>query len=130
MNITIERAREYFKTRTAGVAWDEYSTRQKEAAIAQARRDLARLIGRPIKDDEPEYREGDKIREEYAVYEQAVYSLLRDAAPMGATQSAIPSLNQEEAQSKTYTLRTGTGKYSAEALSWLAKRVLSEVVIV
>ena len=130
MNITVERAREYFKTRTAGDAWEEYSTRQKEAAIAQARRDLSRALGRPVKDEEPEYKEGDQVREEYAVYEQALYTLLRDAAPKGGSGSSIPSLNQVEAQSKAHTLRTGQGKWSSEALSWLAKRVINEVVVV
>ena len=131
MNITIERAREYFKTRTTGPVWEEYATDQKEAALSQARRDLARLLGRPVKDDEPEYREGERIREEYAVYEQALYSLLRDnVAPRGMGNSAVPSLNQDEAESKVHTLRTGAGKYGAEALGWLARRVLSEVVIV
>ena len=81
MNITVERASQYFKTRTAGASWSEYSTEQKEVAIAQARRDLAKALGRAMRDDEPEYREGDRTRDEYAVYEQALFSLLRDMNP-------------------------------------------------
>ena len=130
MNITLERAREYFSTRTTGEAWNEYSAEQKEIAIAQARRDLSRALGRPIKDDEPEYREGDQTRDEFAVYEQALYSLLRDARPKGGSGSAVPSLDQDETQSRTYSMRTGHGKWSMEALAWLAKRVMTEVVIV
>lgn len=127
MNITLERAREYFRTRTAGAVWEEYSSSQKEAALAQARRDLARLIGRPIRDDEPEYREGDRIREEYAVYEQALHSLI-PVGPRGGGDGAIPSLNQEVSTSRASM--THSGKYSEEALAWLAQRVVSEVVIV
>ena len=130
MNITLERAREYFRTRTTGEAWNEYSSEQKEIALAQARRDLSRALGRPIKDDEPEYREGDQTRDEFAVYEQALYSLLRDARPKGGGGSAVPSLDQDEVQGRTFSMRTGQGKWSMEALSWLAKRVMTEVVIV
>ena len=129
MNITLERACEYFKTRTTGAAWAEYSADQKETAIAQARRDLARALGRPIRDDEPEYREGDQTRDEYAVYEQALYTLLRDAAPKLGN-GVIPSLEPDEAQGRAGTLRTGQGRWSAEALSWLARRVMTECVII
>lgn len=129
MNITLERASEYFKTRTTGAAWAEYSAEQKETALVQARRDLARALGRPIRDDEPEYREGDRTRDEYAVYEQALYVLLRDATPkLGG--GVVPSLEPDTAQSPRKTIRTGQGKWSAEALSWLARRVVTECVIV
>ena len=129
MNITLERASQYFKTRTAGAAWDEYSAEQKELAIAQARRDLSRALGRPMDDDEPEYREGDRTRDEYAVYEQALYVMLRDMNPaLGG--GVIPSLNQDEAQGKLKTLGTGLGAWSAEAMRWLSDRVTTECVIV
>lgn len=130
MGISVEKAREYFNTRTAGEAWNEYSTAQKETAIAQARRDLSRALGRPMRDDEPEYREGDQTRDEYAVYEQALYTLLRDSAPRGGSGSAVPSINQGEVQTKAHSLSTGKGKWSMEALSWLAKRITTEVVVV
>lgn len=129
MSISLEGAREYFKTRTTGATWDEYSAKQKEIAIAQARRDLARALGRPMRDDEPEYREGDKTRDEFAVYEQALFTLLRDMNPSGGG-SAVPSLNQDETAVRRHSLGTGAGKWSAEALSWLAQRVVTEVVIV
>lgn len=130
MSISVEGARAYFKTRTAGDAWNEYSTEQKEAAIAQARRDLSRSLGRPLRENEPPYHEGDRTRDEFAVYEQALYTLLRDTAPKGGSGSAIPSINQGETTVKARTLRTGEGKWSMEALSWLAKRITTEVVVV
>lgn len=131
MNITLERAREYFRTRTTGEMWDEYSSDQKQVALAQARRDLSRALGRAIKDDEPEYREGDRTRDEFAVYEQALYSLLRDARPKGGGGSAVPPLDQDGVQSsKVLSMCTGQGKWSKEALAWLAKRIMTEVVIV
>ena len=129
MNITLDRAAEYFSKHTSGDSWREYSSEQKESAIAQARRDLSRALGRPIRDDEPPYREGDRVRDEYAVYEQALYTLMRDVTPKGVSLSPVPALNQTEAE-RPYSRRTGSGKFSMDALSWLAKRITEEIVVV
>ena len=67
--ICLQNANAYLKSRTLWDAWDEYSSDQKEMAITQARRDLSRALGRPMADDEPPYQEGDRRRDEYAVYE-------------------------------------------------------------
>ena len=120
--ISVQNANAYFEGRTIGKFWDEYSGEQKEGAIAQARRDLARAIGRPMKDDEPPYVEGERRRDEYAVYEQALYTLLRDANPEGGG-SAVPSLNGDEVRQKNTTLAVGGGKWSIEALSWLCDKL-------
>lgn len=120
--ISVGNANAYFEGRTVGKFWDEYSGEQKEAAITQARRDLARAIGRPMKDDEPPYVEGDRRRDEYAVYEQALYTLLRDTNPEGGG-SAVPSLNGDEVRQKNATLAVGGGKWSIEALSWLCDKL-------
>lgn len=130
MNITLERAAVYFSKHAQRDLWNEYSLHQKEAAIAQARRDLSRALGRPMRDDEPEYAEGDRTRDEYAVYEQALYTLLRDADPRGAVESPVPSLNQAEVPSGRLSRLSGHGKFSPEALSWLACRVTNEIVLV
>ena len=37
--ITVDRANAYFRTRTVGARWNEYATEQKEAALAQAKKD-------------------------------------------------------------------------------------------
>lgn len=120
--ISIQNANAYFKNRTIGRQWELYSGAQKQAAIDQARRDLAKAIRRPMKDDEPPYREGDTKRDEYAVYEQAVYSLLRDTLPEG-TGEATPNINGDEAKSANTQLAVGGGKWSIEALSWLCDRL-------
>lgn len=120
--ISVQNANAYFEGRTIGKFWEEYSGEQKESAIAQARRDLARAIGRPMKDDEPPYVEGERRRDEYAVYEQALYTLLRDANPEGGG-SAVPSLNGDEVRQKNTTLAVGGGKWSIEALSWLCDKL-------
>lgn len=120
--ISVGNANAYFEGRTVGKFWDEYSGEQKEAAITQARRDLSRAIGRPMNDDEPPYVEGDRRRDEYAVYEQALYTLLRDTNPEGGG-SAVPSLNGDEVRQKNATLAVGGGKWSIEALSWLCDKL-------
>lgn len=130
MNITIARANEYFSRHVSCEAWNEYSSEQKEAALAQARRDLSRALGRAIRDDEPPYAEGDRTRDEYAVYEQAVYTLLREVNPRGVTDSPVPSLNQTEIPAAGKSRMSGYGKYAPEALSWLARRVTGEIVLV
>lgn len=120
--ICLQNANAYLKSRTLWEAWNEYSGDQKEAAITQARRDLSRALGRPMKDDEPPYQEGDTKRDEYAVYEQAAYSLLTNALPKGGG-SMTPSLTPDETKPKGHTLADGYGKWSKEALSWLADRL-------
>ena len=120
--ICIQNANAYFKGRTIGAKWAEYSAEQKTAAIDQARRDLSRALRRPMRDDEPPYREGDTKRDEFAVYEQAVYSLLRDAQPNGGG-SSVPSLDQDEPKPRSNTLAVGGGKWSIEALSWLCDKL-------
>lgn len=120
--ICIQNANAYFKGRTIGAKWAEYSAEQKTAAIDQARRDLSRALRRPMRDDEPPYREGDTKRDEFAVYEQAVYSLLRDAQPNGGG-SSVPSLDPDEPKPRSNTLAVGGGKWSIEALSWLCDKL-------
>jgi len=66
--------------------------------------------------------------DEYAVYEQAIYTLLRDANPSG-TGADIPSLEPDEKQDRQYTLGTGRGKWSEEALAWLGASNRVETVM-
>jgi len=120
--ISVGNANAYFKGRTLCKNWNEYSGEQKEAAITQARRDLARALRRPIRDDEPPYQEGETKRDEYAVYEQARYTLLRDVAPEGSG-DAVPSLDGDEVKVKNTSLAIGNGKWSVEALSWLCDKL-------
>ena len=120
--ICIQNANACFKGRTIGAKWAEYSAEQKTAAIDQARRDLFRALRRPMRDDEPPYREGDTKRDEFAVYEQAVYSLLRDAQPNGGG-SSVPSLDPDEQKPRSNTLAVGGGKWSIESLSWLCDKL-------
>ncbi len=122
--ITTQNANAYFAGHTLARAWDEYSGAQKDAAILRARRELSRELGRPMRDDEPAYKEGDQIRDEYAVYEQAAYLLLRDVHPEGSG-SAQPVLDAQEAP--TLVPQAFCGKWSRDALRWLGTRVNTRI---
>lgn len=126
--ITVEGAKIYFSGRTMGKVWGEYSHAQQDAAILQAKRDLSRALGRAMKEDEKPYQFGERLRDEYAVYEQALYSLLRDAQPE-RTGTMIPSLELDEKQDSEYTLSKGRGKWSEEALAWLGTVARIELVM-
>ena len=60
------------------------------------------------------------MREEYAAYEQAIYTLLRDAQPTG-TGTAVPSLDQDDQRAPAHTLAGSKGQWSPRALAWLGK---------
>ena len=113
-------ATEYFKATTFAAKWAEYSDDQKKAAIEMAKREFARALGRPLREDEPPFQLGDRTREEYAAYEQALYTLLRDTEPNGGG-SAVPSLDQDDQHAPAVTLGGSKGQWSPRALSWLGQ---------
>ena len=118
--IDVEGAAAYFAGTTFSQVWGQYSGKQKEAAIEMAKREFGRALGRPLREDEPPFQIGDAVREEFAAYEQAVYTLLRDVQPnVGGT--AVPSLDQDDQKSPAYTLAGAKGQWSPRALSWLGK---------
>ena len=104
MAITAEGASEYFKATTFYDLWVQYSYEQKSAAVEMAKREFGRALGRPLREDEPQYRIGDRTREEFAAYEQALYSLMRDAQPKGGG-SMVPSLDQDDQQAPVFDAR-------------------------
>ena len=121
MSICIQNADAYFKGRTLGRQWAEYSGAQRNAALLQARRDLSRALGRPLRDDEPAYKEGDTRRDEFAVYEQAIYTLIRSVAPDGNGDLVQPLEGAETRH--VAAINTAGGRFSMDALSWLADSV-------
>ena len=127
MAIDVNGADTYFSSRTSGDDWAAYSVAQRKAAIEQAKRDFSRALGRPMREDEAQYRYGDRTRDEYAVYEQVLYTLLRDATQKGAV-SRTPSLNPDEHKEPRHVHSTGYGKWSSEALAWLGAAVRTEIV--
>lgn len=116
--IDLDGADRHFATRTLGRRWREFSADQRKAAVEQAKRDFSRALGRPMREDEPPFRYGDQVRDEFAVYEQALFSLLRDESP-DLEGVSVPSLEPDERQGAARSQGAGVGKWSAEALAWL-----------
>lgn len=117
--ISVQGANTYFEGHTLCRAWNEYSGAQKDHAIMRARRELAAELARPMRDDEPPYKEGDPMRDEYAVYEQAVYLLMRDEHPEGGV-AAQPVLDAEG--TGTLVPKDHCGRWSRDATRWLGWR--------
>ena len=126
--ICIDEADAYFSAHPMGKVWKEYSTEQKTGALEYSKRELSRALGRPLREDEPQYRYGDKTRDEYAAYEQALFVLLRDAQPNSAGGVVMPSAEPDEAQPATHTMASGRNHFAAEALRWLGGNVRVETV--
>lgn len=126
--ICIDGANAYFKSHPMGAAWGEYSTEQQTTAIEYAKRELSRALGRALREDEPQYQYGDRTRDEYAVYEQALYVLLRDCQP-SSTGVVMPSAEPDEAQPTAHTMANGKDHFAAEALRWLGGSVRVETVL-
>ena len=86
-------------------------------AIASARRVLTRGLVRALVDDEEPYREGDRLRDEYAVYEQALYMLENGQVADASGNDPVPVLTGRPEPSVART--AGAGIYAPEALRWL-----------
>ena len=125
MAINLQNANAYFKGRTIGGVWKQYSGDQKNTALLQAKRELSRELGRPMREDEPPYKEGDRRRDEYAVYEQALFDLVRDAMPEGDGE-ATPPLNADT-NGQAQLVSVG-GRWSRDALLWLADTLRANVI--
>lgn len=123
--ISVANANAYFSGHTLAKAWGEYSGAQKSSAIDQAKRELSADLGRPMAEDEPDYRLGDQTRDEYAVYEQAIYLLLRNVHPEGSG-SATPALEGENVA--TLVPASVGGRWSSAAIHWLGGRVNTRIL--
>lgn len=126
--ICVDNADAYFASHPMGANWREYSAEQRTNAVEYAKRELSRALGRPMKEDEPQYQYGDRTRDEFAVYEQALYVLLRDCSP-SASGVVMPSAEPDEAQPTAHTMAKGKDHFAAEALRWLGGSGRVETVL-
>ena len=127
--IVIDNADAYFKAHPMSASWSEYTAEQRKTAIEYSKRELSRALGRALKEDEPQYRYGDRTRDEYAVYEQALYVLLRDCQPKTAGGVVMPAAEPDEAKPPAHTMANGKDHFAAEALRWLGGSVRVETVL-
>lgn len=77
MAINLDGANGYFapENHSKAAVWMRYSVVQRTGAIAEAKRDLSRALKRALDENEPPFKPGDRRREEFAVYEQALWRL-------------------------------------------------------
>lgn len=110
--IDINGAERYFAqgNHVESAAWAAFPPSARRGAVIQARRLLERALGRALKDDEADFNPGDTARDEFAVYEQALYILSHSRIYDAGSQAPYPTaLNQ---------VSDGIGGISREALRW------------
>lgn len=117
--ITFDNAQVYFRAgnHPKSSVWSGFSTAHRQGAVATAKRVLSRELGRPMQEDEPPYQDGDRRRDEYAVYEQALWVLEHGqiANAMGADPVPILTGNIDVAGDTNGKVSF----FSPEALRWL-----------
>lgn len=98
--------------------WSGFGQQHRTGAIAAARRTLSRALGRALDDDEDAYAEGDRTRDEYAVYEQALWMLENGQIADAAGNDPVPVLTGKSDSADNSSNRS-TGGFAPEALRWL-----------
>lgn len=121
MSIDVTGANAYFRigNHVKANVWNRFEPSHREGAVTAAIRLFSRELRRPINTAEPEYAEGDRIREEYAIYEQALWMLedtpIADASGGDAAailRGKVDGLTAEQAYNHA------RGMFSPEALRW------------
>lgn len=119
--IDITAADLYFASsnHTGATAWASFGRQARAAAVAEARRLLSRALRRALDDELPAYVEGDTCRDDFAVFEQALFILRNSTSAIngGVTPypAAVPTTNDEDQQPEP----TYAGGICAAALAWL-----------
>lgn len=120
MAINAAGATSYFQGHPRGVVWQKAGDPLKEGAITHARRVLSRAVGRALNDSESAYVEGDLVRDEYAVYEQALHmienGLLSNAE---GTAPAFISTDPKAGKGKRSAKQRDPALIAPEARNWL-----------
>lgn len=126
MAISIEGAQAYFGATThhQAAVWAGFGLGHRRGAVATARRILTRGLRRALRDDEPPYQEGDYLRDEYAVYEQALWLLINGQVADATGNDPVPILTGKADAADT---EGPVALYAPEALRWLG--VTSAAVI-
>jgi hypothetical protein len=121
MAITFENAQAYFApdNHHRAAVWAGFQETHCRGAIASARRGLARLLGRGMKENEAAYKEGDRIRDEFAVYEQALYLLETGVVANGSASDPVPIIAGNEEAQKAAGTKGRPSVVGPEALRWL-----------
>ena len=118
--INHDGAQNYFASANhhKAAVWSKFNVKTRQGAIASARRVMARGLGRSLDDDEPPYKEGDRIREEYAVYEQALWMMENGQVADATGNDPVPVLTGRADVADAIS-RTPYTAFAPEALRWL-----------
>lgn len=107
--------------------WIGFGESQQKASIAAARRLLSRALGRALSDTESAYVEGDETREEYAVYEQALW-MLENGIIANGEQSA-PAFIAADPEKPDNARDSQKKLFAPETLRWLGANRSSVILI-
>lgn len=118
--ISFDNAQTYFgaDSHYKAAVWAAFGARHRRGAIAAARRVLSRGLARPMVDAEPQYSEGDRTRDEYAVYEQALWMLENGQVADATGNDPVPVLTGRP-DAADAARGPGATLYAPEALRWL-----------
>lgn len=113
--IDLNGADDYFSAsqHVSAAVWAAFTTAQRAAAVASARRVLSRALNRAMSDVEAAYAEGDRYRDDLAVYEQALHMLLNGMITDSDSGSPYPIAVKHDDDGKPAPY------YAPEALRWL-----------
>lgn len=120
--IDLPGANLYFKfgRHQAADIWAGYSKGARMGAVESAKRTFSRALGRRLDENLPPYDYGQRLRDDFAVYEQALFLLQQTTQP-NAVREADPvvadAVNTE--RSDNVYDNSLVGIYSPEALRWL-----------
>lgn len=119
--IDVTQADSYFRANnhTQAAQWGAYGHDARTGAIEEAKRILARALRRPMNEGLAPFRMGDTRRDDYAVFEQALF-LLRSSPTgiMGGASPYPPSVPVPESEDQEPE-RTYAGGVCKAALIWL-----------
>jgi hypothetical protein len=115
--IDTDGALAYFTLHPRASVWQGAGEDARSAALTHARRQLARTLGRALDDAEAAYSEGDQTRDEYAVYEQALYLLQNHPGPN--VEGSVPGYVSQDPAVKDAGRPGGAALLAPETLRWL-----------
>lgn len=118
--IDINGAQVYFSSSNhhKSAIWSAFHQSHRIGAIASARRVLSRSLKRKLNDEEPEYKESDNRRDDFAVYEQSIWMLEHGQIADAGGSEPISILTGDV--DKAGVDNDGVaGLYAPEALRWL-----------
>jgi hypothetical protein len=126
MSINLAGAQTYFgaSNHHKAAVWSAFAQGHRTGAVAAARRTLSRGLGRAMSDSEDAYAEGDRTRDEYAVYEQALWMLENGQVADATGNDPVPVLTGKADAAET---KPGAGLYAPEALRWLGITVAAVI---